>query len=206
VVFTFGSMIHEQPRAITDILLEASHRAGCRAVIQHGWSGLARDCPLPENVYAAGYLPHDWLFQRAAAVIHHGGAGTTASVWRAGVPAIMVPHAWDQPVWAAVGESLGCSPEPLPIQNMDAESLAARLRAVLEQPSYAKNAYLLSRRIRSEGGTDQACRLIENLVGSLAGTEVEAQVKTLAQRSKRRSLLQNRQSGRHTRLSGGREG
>jgi len=198
VVFSFGSMIHDNPQAITKILLEAIERVGCRAVIQHGWSGLARDCPLPETVYAAGYLPHDWLFKRAAAVIHHGGAGTTASVWRAGVPAIIVPHAWDQPVWAALCESLGCSPHRQFIQELDVEGLANSLRAVLEQPDYAQNAYLLSRRIRSEGGIVQACGLVENLVNSFTGSAAVPEFKSLAQRAKRTSLLHAR---RRTRLN-----
>ena len=64
-----------------------------------GWSGLAAG-GMPEGVYAAGFLPHAWLLPRAACVVHHGGAQSSAAVFRAGVPAVVVPHVRDQPIWA----------------------------------------------------------------------------------------------------------
>src|SRR5450756_2135091 len=81
----FGSMIMKDPQATLDIVLESIRAIGCRAVIGAGWSGM-RLQNLPENVFAIEAAPHDWLFPRMAAIVHHGGAGTTGAALRAGVP------------------------------------------------------------------------------------------------------------------------
>jgi sterol 3beta-glucosyltransferase len=163
VVLTFGSMTHGDPRALTELMLEAVHRAGCRAIIQHGWSGLGgRD--LPHNLYALGYVAYDWLFPRSACVVHHGGPGTAASVFRAGVPSLFVPHAWDQPIWADLAQGLGCAGPAIPFSRLTAERLAAAIAATLNTPHYHLAAAALGQKIRAEQGVKMARRLIEELV------------------------------------------
>jgi UDP:flavonoid glycosyltransferase YjiC (YdhE family) len=163
VVMTFGSMPYEDPEAMTDIFLGAAERAGRRAIIQQGWASLARRT-LPPTVITAGVVPHSWLFPRAAAVVHHGGAGTTASAFRAGVPQVLVPHAYDQFVWADIAHQLGCAAPPLPLPQLSAQSLGEALRALLASPRARETATTLGERIRAEQGVLKARQLIEALV------------------------------------------
>jgi len=95
VYLGFGSMTDPTPDASTRTILDAVERAGVRAVISRGWAGLAEG-GLPEHVFATGPVAHARLFPRMAAVVHHGGAGTTTMAARAGTPQIIVPHVFDR--------------------------------------------------------------------------------------------------------------
>jgi len=109
VYLGFGSMTDPTPEATTRAVLAAVDRVGCRAVISQGWAGLA-DGPLPERVFATGPVPHASLFPRCALIAHHGGAGTTTSAARAGVPQLLIPHLLDQFYWAGQIHRLGVGP------------------------------------------------------------------------------------------------
>ncbi|MDH3570301.1 MAG: glycosyltransferase, partial [Gemmatimonadota bacterium] len=98
VYIGFGSMIAKDPAELFDVALEAIHRTGQRGVLSTGWMG-ADHTDLPDDVFGIESIPHDWLFPRMAAVVHHGGAGTTAAGLRAGVPSILTPFFADQPFW-----------------------------------------------------------------------------------------------------------
>jgi sterol 3beta-glucosyltransferase len=163
VVISFGSMMHGDPAALSDLLLAAIQRVGCRAIIQQGWSGLAQSA-LPANVYPLGFTPHSWLFPRAACVVHHGGAGTTGAVLRAAVPQVFVPHTADQPIWADSVRSLGCAGPTVPYAQLTSERLAEAIAATLAEPRYRQAAVALGEKIRAEGGVSKARRLIEDLV------------------------------------------
>lgn len=79
----------DNPEKTIGIILDAVKATGARAIISKGWSDLAGSAN--ENVYWIGDCPHEWLFQKVAAVIHHGGAGTTACGLRNGKPTTIVP-------------------------------------------------------------------------------------------------------------------
>jgi sterol 3beta-glucosyltransferase len=162
VVFSFSSLTHADPVAVTDAILDAIRRTGCRAIVQRGWSGLAAG-RMPDGVYAAGFLPHAWLFPRAACVVHHGGAQSSAAVFRAGIPAVVVPHVRDQPVWAELSHDLGVAGPPLPAAELSGEHLAAALIETLGSSRRREAAAALGARIRSEGGVERARELIEEL-------------------------------------------
>ncbi len=162
VVFSFSSQTHADPQAVTGTILEAVRRTGCRAIVQRGWSGLAAG-PMPEGVHAVGYLPHGWLFPRATCVVHHGGAQSSAAVFRAGVPAVVVPHVRDQPIWAELSRDLGVAGPPLPAAELSAERLAAALTAALGSAERRQAAAALGRRVRGEEGVAGARRWIEGL-------------------------------------------
>jgi UDP:flavonoid glycosyltransferase YjiC (YdhE family) len=119
-------------------------------VLQAGWSGLAAG--VGDDVLGIGEAPHEWLFPRMAAVVHHAGAGTTAAGLRAGVPALAVPVLADQPFWARRLHRLGAAPPPIPMSRLTADSLTSALRAVTSDPHYAARAQALSARIRAEDG------------------------------------------------------
>jgi sterol 3beta-glucosyltransferase len=164
VVITFGSMEHEDPEALTRLLVKSIDLLHCRAVIQHGWSGLGAS-RLPSNIFATDFIPHDWLFQRAACIVHAGGGGTAGMVFRSGAPSVFVPHtAFDQAYWALIAEDLGCAAPAIPYQSLSAERLADAISTILTNPQYRQNAMELSLKIRSEGGVRVARRLIEQLV------------------------------------------
>jgi UDP:flavonoid glycosyltransferase YjiC (YdhE family) len=166
VVMTFGSMPHRDAEAVTEVLVEAVRLAGYRAVIQRGWSGLGSRRKMPKGVMGVEYVPHGWLFDRAACVVHHGGAGTTASVFRAGVPGVFVPHSTDHPIWAEIAESLGCAGPAIPYKGLTRERLAMAIVKTMSTQKYHKAAAELGQRVRSERGVQTARHLIEQLVGA----------------------------------------
>jgi sterol 3beta-glucosyltransferase len=163
IVVSFGSMMHQDPEALTELMLAAIEQTGRRAIVQHGWSGLARRA-LPPHVRAIDFAPHSWLLPRAACVVHHGGAGTTAAALRAGVPAVIVPHTLDQPIWAEFARALGCAGAVIPLAQLSAERLAAALVKTLGTPRYRAAAAAMGEQIRAERGVQAARELIERLV------------------------------------------
>ena len=106
------------PRTTTDGLLAAIEAIGCRALISRGWAGLG-EAALPEHVMVVGSVSHARLFPRVAAVVHHGGAGTTHTAARAGVPQVVVPHLLDQYYFARRVHDLGVAPPGDPAQTAD---------------------------------------------------------------------------------------
>lgn len=164
VVITFGSMVYRDPAAVTRTLVAALEQSGRRGVIQHGWAGLATAQPLPPSIYAAGYVPHRWLFARAACVIHHAGGGTTAATFQAGVPAICVPHAWDQFFWARVAQASHCADAVIPYQQLTADRLAKAIETTLDDSGLRQTAALLGQQMRTERGVQTARELIERFM------------------------------------------
>ncbi len=162
VVVAFGSAPCDDPTGLTDLVLAAIAQAGCRAVIQHGLAGLGEGRPLPEQVQTIGFTPHRWLFPRAACVVHHGGAGTTAAAFRAGAPAVFVPWWLDQPIWGEYARALGCAGEVISAQELTAERLAAAITKTLA-PRYRRTAAALGKRIQAEDGVRTARLLIEEM-------------------------------------------
>lgn len=162
VYFGFGSMSGRSPAKKAAIVLEAVRRAGVRALIGRGWGGLAPEA-LPANVHAIGHVPHDWLFPRVAAVVHHGGAGTTHAGLRAGRPTLVCPFFGDQPFWGARVHALGAGPAPIPQRKLTPARLAAALEALVSQPTYARRAAELGEGLRAERGVENAVRWLEAL-------------------------------------------
>ncbi|MEX2207036.1 MAG: glycosyltransferase [Myxococcota bacterium] len=151
----FGSMPSVDPEQTTELFTRALALAGRRGILLTGWGGLAR-ARLPETVLALDAAPHDWLFPRVAAVVHHGGAGTTAAALRAGVPALVIPFIADQRFWGQRLEALGAGLGPLPRRQLQPEPLAAALRALVENPSYRARAGEISAALAREDGVGKA--------------------------------------------------
>ncbi|MCD9592757.1 glycosyltransferase [Streptomyces sp. 8ZJF_21] len=149
VFIGFGSMAPGQGERLGELVTAAVARAGVRAVVQAGWAGLTAS---GDDILTVGDLPHDWLFPRTAAVVHHAGAGTTAAGLRAGVPAVAVPAMADQPFWAARLHRLGVAPRPLPLDALTAESLGAAITACLTDPALGRRAADLAEAVAAEDG------------------------------------------------------
>ncbi|KAJ4163760.1 hypothetical protein LMH87_005468 [Akanthomyces muscarius] len=155
VYIGFGSIVVDDPNAMTRMIFDAIHLAGVRALVSKGWGGLgADDVGLPEGVFMLGNVPHDWLFQRVSAVVHHGGAGTTAAGIKAGKPTFVVPFFGDQPFWGSMIARANAGPEPVPYKELTAEKLAEALKKCIE-PETLEQAKILGQKIREEKGTDE---------------------------------------------------
>jgi len=152
------------PAETTRVLVEAVRSAGGRALISRGWANLANE-PLPEGFLAVGGLPHDKLFPRLAAVIHHGGAGTTQTAARAGVPQILVPHGADQFYWASRIRKLGLGPRAVAKTRLSRDRLGAALTEVARDPGYRDRAAALGQRMRLVDGVGNTIRYLERRHG-----------------------------------------
>jgi len=165
VVITFGSMgqTREDPDSLRKIVIQACEIAGCRAIFQQGGESHRL---LSERVYAAGHIPHAWLFARAACIVHHGGGGTVGAVLRSGMPSVFVPHGkiFDQHYWAKLAQELGCAGPAVPYSELTAERLGAAIKHTLERKSYSEAASALGEKVRREQGVSNARHLIEELI------------------------------------------
>ncbi|MYG00285.1 glycosyltransferase family 1 protein [Candidatus Poribacteria bacterium] len=161
IVITFGSMGGSDGKETTEILVEAIKMTDQRAIIQAGWGLLGTQEVIP-NIYCTEYVPHRWLFPQARCVVHHGGAGTTASVCRAKVPSVVVPHIGDQFYWGKLLYDLGVAPKSLPRRKLTPERLAQRINRVMSTPAMTERAKTIGIQIASEDGLATAVDLIES--------------------------------------------
>lgn len=160
VYLGFGSMVHRRPEEMADLVLRALERTGQRAVVSTGWGGM-RTSRLPDSVCMVGSIPHSWLFPRMAAVVHHGGVGTTAAGLRAGVPAVVTPFFGDQPFWGDRVHSLGVGPRPIPRRQLSSDRLADAIRVAVSDTGMRDRAAALGERIRAEDGIGRAVEVLE---------------------------------------------
>lgn len=160
----FGSMVGRDPAQLNDLTLQAIRLSGQRAVLSSGWSGLG-EADLPETIFKVDDIPHDWLFPQMAAVIHHGGAGTTAAGLRAGKPTLICPFFADQPFWGQRVARLGAGLPPLPQNTLTAEALADGIRRVATDAKLKAGAAGLGTNVRAEDGVRRAVNLVRRLMG-----------------------------------------
>ncbi len=151
----FGSMSSDDQEGLTGIVFAALRSLGLRGVLATGWGGLSR-AQLPPDMLMLDWLPHDWLFPRTAAVIHHGGAGTVATALRCGVPQVVVPFFGDQHFWGQRIHQLAVAPPPLPRRRLTADRLADAVRAATSDPALRARASAVGARIRDENGVSAA--------------------------------------------------
>ena len=157
----FGSMVSGNMNRLFAMVLRAVRASGVRAVISAGWGGERVRLKSNSRVFFADFIPHDWLFPRVQAVVHHGGAGTTASGLRAGKPTLVVPFGGDQPFWGARVHALGCGPRPVPRDTMTVHRLTRGILDLVNRESYRVAAEELAEQMRREGGVYTAANLIE---------------------------------------------
>ncbi|PVZ06893.1 glycosyltransferase [Actinomycetospora cinnamomea] len=146
-----------------DAVLRALEANRLRGVVATGWGGLTAGESPSEDVLVVDAVPHDWLFDRVAAVVHHGGAGTTAAGLRAGKPTLICPFLGDQPFWGARVRAVGAGPAPLPARAL-ATGLTARLGDLVRTEEYERAASRLGEAIRGEDGPGRGVEVLEGLV------------------------------------------
>ncbi len=161
----FGSMTGFDKRRLMDALIAAL--AGRRALFHAGWSDFDSKA-LPGNVLAIDDTPHDWLFPRAAAVIHHGGSGTSHSAARAGVPSIVTPFAGDQFFWAERLRLAGVAPAAVDGRRPRAEAFARALDFAASA-QVRDRARALGEAMRAEDGVVTGVAAVERIVAGRGG-------------------------------------
>ncbi|KAF5981728.1 putative sterol glucosyltransferase [Fusarium bulbicola] len=155
VYIGFGSIVLDNPEKVIGVILDSVNATGARAIISKGWSDLVGSDQ--ENIYWIGDCPHEWLFQHVAAVIHHGGAGTTACGLRNGKPTTIVPFFGDQPFWGQMVANAGAGPAPIPHTELTVDKLAAAIRYCLSpQAAAAAAAATIVEKMASEVGVRAA--------------------------------------------------
>jgi sterol 3beta-glucosyltransferase len=160
VYIGFGSMVHSKPGETTDLILQALALSGQRGVISAGWGGLQEE-KLPETVFMTGSIPFNWLFPQMAALVHHGGAGTTSMGLWAGIPAVVTPFMGDQPFWGQRVHELGVGTRPIPRRRLTAERLAESIHQAVSDQAMRERAARLGEGIRAENGVARAVTVIE---------------------------------------------
>ncbi len=158
----FGSMTTRKPEETTALVIKALNQTNQRAILSSGWGGLQKT-DLPESVFMIDSIPHAWLFSHVAAVVHHGGAGTTAAGLRAGVPSITIPFFADQPYWGQRIADLGVGPAPIPRKELTAERLAQAIQIAVTDQSMRQRAFELGRKIQAEDGIARAVEIIQQI-------------------------------------------
>ena len=169
-LWVLGSMPDADAQKTTRLVVDALRMSGVRCVLQRGWSGLGSE-QLSETVLPVDSIPHSWLFPRMAAVVHHGGAGTTAAGLRSGVPSILTPYAADQFFWAQRVAFLGVGPKSVSYHALTAEKLAGMIRQSITDSEMRERADAFGRRIGSERGVEKA---VEYITEFLEREEVRA--------------------------------
>ncbi|KAK2012539.1 glycosyltransferase family 28 domain-containing protein [Colletotrichum eremochloae] len=160
VYIGFGSIVVDDPKALTQLIFKAVQIAGVRAIVSKGWGGVGDGDNVPDNVYLIGNCPHDWLFKRVSAVVHHGGAGTSAAGIAAGRPTVVVPFFGDQPFWGQMIARAGAGPAPVPFKEMTAETLAASITFALK-PEVQAAVQRMAQRIAEEDGAGDTAKDIQ---------------------------------------------
>lgn len=158
----FGSMTTRKPEETTELVIKALDQTNQRAILASGWGGLQKT-NLPESIFMIDSIPHAWLFPRVAAVVHHGGAGTTAAGLRAGVPSIVIPFFADQPYWGQRIADLGVGPAPIPRQKLTSERLAQAIQIAVTDKTMRQRAVDLGAKIRAEYGVTRAVEIIQQV-------------------------------------------
>ena len=159
VYIGFGSMGSRKPVATAALVLAALDRSGQRGILLSGWGGLSQ-ANLPDTVLMVESIPHSWLFPRMAAVVHHGGAGTTAAGLRAGVPSIVIPFFGDQLFWGQRVAKLGVGTAPIPRKQLTVELLAQAIDRAVTDLVMIRQAANLGAKIQAEDGIAHAVAVI----------------------------------------------
>lgn len=158
----FGSMSGSDPARSTALVQEAARRAETRLVIGAGWGGLDSSIQ-GDDVLAVEDVDYLRLFPRMAAVVHHGGAGTTGTAFASGRPQVVCPFIADQPFWARLAHTRGVAPAPQPQRHLTAGGLATAITTAATDPNMERAAAELGHRVRAEDGISAAVTALERI-------------------------------------------
>jgi UDP:flavonoid glycosyltransferase YjiC (YdhE family) len=160
VYIGFGSMGGPGTQRLEALLLQALQTSGRRCLVASGWAGLGHST-LPAHWRRIAQAPHTLLFPRLAAVVHHGGSGTTAQALRAGVPQVLLPLILDQYHHAHRLYRAGLVPRPVSMERVNAGQLRQSIEAAIAWPLAPRQA--AARRLQESDGAAQITKQIETL-------------------------------------------
>ncbi|KAF2840190.1 glycosyltransferase family 1 protein [Patellaria atrata CBS 101060] len=184
VYIGFGSIVVDAPDKFTKMIFDAVKMAGVRALVSKGWGGLGDEDNTPDNIFMLDNTPHDWLFPRVSAVVHHGGAGTTAIGLKCGKPTMIVPFFGDQPFWGAmVAQAKAGAHNCIPYKKLTAEKLAEGIKqcltdearenvgriaeSIAKEGDGAQNAVRsFHRSLRLRGGRSMRCSILDDRIAA----------------------------------------
>lgn len=181
----FGSTLMRNPAEVTEMVVGAARDVGARLLLQRGWAGLGEGAE-SDDVHVIGDASYGALFDHVAAVVHHGGAGTTALGLRHGRPTAVLPAVADQFFWGHRVAALRVGPEPRPLRRVNRHELRRRFRALLSDSSFRTRGREIASRLREEDGVDCAVAAIE---------------RSVAERGHRRTVSKRGPRGRSTSLT-----
>jgi vancomycin aglycone glucosyltransferase len=157
IYFGFGSMRASEQTG--RVLIEAARALGRRSIISQGWANLG-PIDAGSDCISIGDVNHEKLFTRVAAIVHHGGAGTTTAAARAGRAQVVVPHLYDQYYWAHRVQKLGAGVSGPTREHLTAHAVVSALRECL-RPEMTARAQALVSRIQLHGARNAAERLVK---------------------------------------------
>ncbi|MCL7050966.1 hypothetical protein MKW94_011673 [Papaver nudicaule] len=157
VYIGFGSLPVQEPEKMTQIIVEALEITGQRGIINKGWGGLGELAEPKDSIYLLDNCPHDWLFLQCTAVVHHGGAGTTAAGLKAACPTTIVPFFGDQPFWGERVHARGVGPPPIPIDEFSLQKLVDAINFMLD-PKVKECVVELAKAMENEDGVTGAVK------------------------------------------------
>jgi sterol 3beta-glucosyltransferase len=165
----FGSIADRHPQKTIQVAIDAVVESGQRAVLEPGWAPLG-DLDLPPQIFRLeGTVPHTWLFPRMAALVHHGGAGTTAEGLRHGKPTVIIYQKFtDYYFWAQRVAELGVGPVPICLENLTVKCLANAIEIMMSDRQMQQRADQLGQTIRAEDGVARAIEIIHQHLNSAA--------------------------------------
>lgn len=161
VAIGFGSTTNLDAEWVLENIVGALELTGSRAVLLTGWSDISSTY-MPDEIFTLEQAPHDWLYPRVSATVHHGGSATVGASLRAGVPTITIPFWFDQHFWGERVAALGAGPAPIPAPRLCARSLAEAICAATTNGDMKFRAQELGRAIRQEDGASVAVSALEN--------------------------------------------
>ncbi|PHT77783.1 Sterol 3-beta-glucosyltransferase UGT80A2 [Capsicum annuum] len=153
----FGSLPVQDPQKMTETIVKALEITKQRGIINKGWGGLGNLVEPKDFVYLLDNVPHDWLFLQCAAVVHHGGAGTTAAGLKAACPTTIVPFFGDQPFWGERVHARGVGPLPIPADQFSLDKLVDAIKFMLD-PQVKERALELAKAMENEDGVTGAVK------------------------------------------------
>jgi len=156
IYFGFGSI--RAPEEFSRVTIETARRLGRRTILLRGWADLSLVDSEPDCI-AIGEVNHQALFKRVAAIIHHGGAGTTHAATRGGAPQVVIPQHYDQHYWAGRVQQLGIGTAHIST-TPTFDSLTSALEKVLQSDVTAR-AKSIADEIRTDGTLVAARRLLD---------------------------------------------
>jgi UDP:flavonoid glycosyltransferase YjiC (YdhE family) len=165
-------MSDRHPAAMTELVVRALALSRQRGILLTGWGGLSKASLPDKTIFQVDSIPHDWLFPRMAALVHHGGAGTTATGLRSGKPSIIVPFGPpDQTFWGRRVFELGVGPRPISRKQLAVERLAEAINLVVSDEAISSRAEALGQHLQRENGVANAVEVFQMITEGKSGTK-----------------------------------